>query len=208
VVKRCVVYIEGGGRGRIADNDFRRNWKTFLQEFHELARNNGYDKLTIVRGKDRGNTYRRFAKHQPLDDLCVLLVDAETAVPQNAHVWDVVANRPQDRWQRPVWATEKHLYLMVHSVETWLLTDPDALQRFFKKGFDGSHLPRTDLENRPISEIEKALEKATQNSQKGPYRHGQANEIIGLVDPAKVKALKRHGKRLFESLGGLIRDKT
>jgi Domain of unknown function (DUF4276) len=208
VVKHHVrVYIEGGAEGRVEDSDFRRGWKKFLNELHELARANGYHSLEIVRGKGRSRTFHSFEKHKTKwpNDLCVLLVDAETAVPEAARVWDVVARREGDNWQRPCWATDRHLYLMVHFVETWLLTDQDALLKFFKRGFNERQLPTTNLETRSKAEIETALGRATQDSLKGPYRHGQAHQIIGIVDPNRVRTLK-HGQRLFDSLGSLIRD--
>lgn len=201
-MKRCVrVYIEGGSEGKTADSDFRRGWKRFLFELHELARVNGYHSLEIVRGKGRGRTFHLFSKHKNFypQDLCVLLADSETAVQQGTNVWNLVADRPGDKWQRPAWATEKHLYLMVHFVETWLLTDQDALRHFFNKGFNQAPLPTTNLEARSKADIEKALKQATN----GAYRHGQAHEIIALVNPTNVKTLF-HGKRLFETLGDFI----
>lgn len=210
MVKRQVrVYIEGGAEGRTADKDFRRGWKKFLNELHEVARANGYHSLEIVRGKGRGKTYDSFVNYQTehRQDLCVLLADAETTVPDRAHVWEVVARREGDGWQRPDWATERHLYLMTQFVETWLLTDQDALSDFFKRGFNPNSLPTTNLEERSKREIEDALERATRNSKKGAYRHGQAHEIIEFVDAQKVKSL-RHGERLFELLSSLIRDEA
>ena len=210
MVKRCVrVYVEGGAKGKPADSDFRRGWKKFLNELHDLAMDEGYHSLDVVRGKDRSNAFRGFTRHktQYPNDLCVLLVDAETAVPEHTGVWDVVARRPGDHWQRPSWATESHLYLMVQLVETWLLTDQDALQKFFGRDFNRRLLPTTNLEARSKNEIQSALDRATRNSSKGPYRHGQAHEIIGIVDPDKVKTLG-HGRRLFDSLGSLIRNEA
>ncbi len=209
-MKRYVrVYVEGGAEGKPANGDFRRGWKTFLNELHELAREKGYASLEVVRGKNRSNAFRRFKGYRTEhpNDLCVLLVDAETAVPKHTGIWDVVARRTGDRWQRPSWATEGHLYLMVHFVETRLLTDQDALQNFFGPDFNRTPLPTTNLEARPKDEIQKALKKATKNSSKGPYRHGQAHEIIGMVDPDKVKKLG-HGRRLFDSLSNLIRNEA
>ena len=207
MVMRCVrVYIEGGAEGGVGDNDFRRGWKVFLRELHDIARNSGYHSLEIVRGKGRATTFRRFKKHRISypNDLCVLLVDSETAVPEGTSVWHIVANRKGDNWTRPPWATERHLYLMVHFVETWLLTDPDALLQYFKQGFVQKCLPKRNIEDRSKKEIEDSLKRATKLSRKGPYRHGQAHEIIGLVAPDRVKAL-RHGGRLFEQMGDLIR---
>jgi len=210
MVRRHVrVYIEGGSHGRTADSDFRRGWKKFLNELHELARASGYHSLEVVRGQGRSNTFERFKKHKAEcpNDLCVLLVDAETSVPENASVWDIVANREGDRWQKPAWATEHHLYLMVCMVETWLLTDLDALQQFFKRNFNPAVLPKTNLESRSKEEIERALERATQHSVKGVYQHGQSHEIIEKVKPGRVKTLK-HGERLFNNLSALIRDES
>src|SRR5947209_17065954 len=125
VKRRVRVYIEGGAEGRGANNDFRRGWKKFLYELHELAREHGYQTLEIVRGQGRADAYQRFTKYRNEypSDLCVLLVDSETAVPNNSRVWDIVARWEEDKWTRPAWATESHLYLMVHFVETWLITD-------------------------------------------------------------------------------------
>jgi hypothetical protein len=208
MVKRSVrVYIEGGARGRVADSDFRRGWKIFLNELHLLARNNGYHSLEVVRGKGRSGTFESFIKHyiNHPNDLCVLLVDAETDAPDGMRVWDVVAQREQDSWQRPKWATERHLYLMTYFVETWLLTDQDALQKYFRRGFNPRGLPITNLESRTKHEIENALSIATKKSTKGEYQHGQSHEIIGTVRTDRVKTL-RHGRRLFETLGSLIQD--
>lgn len=203
------IYIEGGAEGREANSDFRRGWKKFLNELHELAREHGYQALKVVRGKGRANAYRRFTKHEKEHptDLCVLLVDSEMAVPNSSRVWDIVARREGDKWQRPAWATERHLYLMVHFVETWLLTDQGALQKFFKQGFNQKPLPITNLEARSKDEIKQALQKATQDSSKGHYRHGQAHEIIEIIAPDKVKTLW-HGRRLFDSLGSLIKGES
>lgn len=201
------IYIEGGAAGKAADSDFRRGWKKFLNELHELARVNDYHSLEVVRGRGRVNTFDSFKAHRRNypNDLCVLLVDAETAVPEGASVWDVVMCREGDGWQRPSWATERHLYLMVHFVEAWLIADQEALRKFYKQGFNPRSIPTTNLEARPKNDIERALRRATQGSLRGSYRHGHAHEVIEIVSPDKVKTLK-HGRRLFSSLGSLIKN--
>ena len=137
----------------------------------------------------------------------MLLVDAEMIVPTNSKVWDIVAQREGDKWQRPDWAKEEHLYLMVAFVETWLLTDQEALATFFKRGFNPKPLPTTDLENRSKDDVENVLKRATKDCKNGPYRHGQAHEVIEYMCPEKVQSLS-HGKRLFESLSNLINNQS
>ncbi len=208
MVKRYVrVYIEGGATGKTADNDFRRAWRKFLHELDDVARENGYQSLEVVRGKGRSDTFRRFRHYQKQypHDLCVLLADSETEVAQTDRVWDVVAKREGDKWQKPEWATERHLYLMVVFVETWLLTDPEALQTFFKRDFEPKFLPATNLEERSKEEVDKALKQASKKCKNGPYRHGQAHEIIETVRPDQVRTL-HHGKRLFTVLASLIKN--
>lgn len=193
VRKHVRVYIEGGAEGKTADNDFRRGWKKFLRELHELARENGYQSLEPVRGKGRGNAFKKFKDHRMKypNDLCVLLVDSETHVPDDALVWNVVAQREGDKWVRPEWACEAHLYLMVEMAETWLLTDQEALQNFFdtryEKNFKVRDLPATNLEGRSKSEIDAVLEKATQKCKKGSYQHGQAHEISSSSDQRRSR---------------------
>lgn len=207
-MKKCVrVYIEGGAEGKTADNDFRRGWKKFLHKLHELAQQSGYQSLEVVRSKGRADAFRRFRLYQKEypHDLCVLLVDAETRVSTDAKVWDVVAQREGDNWQRPDWAKEEHLYLMVEFVETWLLTDQEALATFFKRNFNPKPLPTTNLENRSKNDVENALKKATKDCKNGPYRHGQAHEVLEFVCSEKVQTL-RHGMRLFKELGSLINN--
>ena len=208
-MKHVRVYIEGGAEGKTADNDFRRGWKKFLHKLHVLAMKSGYQSLEVVRGKGRSEAFRGFCKyriHHP-NDLCVLLVDAEKVVPNGANVWDIVRQREGDGWQRPDWAKEDHLYLMVAFVETWLLTDQEALAIFFKSGFNPKCLPTTNLEIRSKNDIENALKKATKNCKNGPYSHGQAHEIIEFMCPEKVQCLC-HRKRLFETLKNLIDNQS
>ncbi len=203
--RRVRLYIEGGATGRTADHDFRRGWKKFLNELHELARQHGYHSLEVVRGKGRGNAYKKFVHHKNdhPDDLCVLLVDSETAVAVRYEVWDVAAQREGDQWRRPRWAKADHLFLMVQFVESWLLTDTDALRTYFRDGFRADRLPTTNLEQRTKAEIEQALHSATQDTRKGPYQHGQAHEIMEFVRPDRVRTLA-HGLRLFDTLERMI----
>ncbi len=208
-MKCCVrVYIEGGSTGQTADSDFRRGWKKFLGELHDLARGQGFHSLEVVRCKGRVNAFARFSKYHwdHPDDLCVLLVDSECNVPDGQGVWETVSEREGDGWVKPAWASESHLFLMVPFVETWLVADPDALASYFGQGFRPLELPGlTNLEERSKDDLERRLKRATAAALRGPYRHGLAHLIIEKVNPDRVRTL-RHGRRLFEELGRLIQQ--
>lgn len=205
--KSVRLYIEGGAVGRNADADFRRGWKNFLRrELESHAHTHNFATIEVVRGTGRQQTYNDFliSRKKHPEDLCVLLVDSETIVPPRMPVWSVVKQREGDKWDKPDWATDQHLYLMVIAVEAWLLTDQTALAKYFKRGFDVSRLPTTNLETRSKTEIDSALKRASKNCKCGPYRHGMAHEIVELVDSEKVKTLP-HCARLFFELKALIR---
>lgn len=208
-MSRCVrVYIEGGSTGRTADSNFRRGWKKFLMELHNLARENGFRSLEVVRGQGRNNTFEQFKNYRTMhpDDLCVLLVDSETSVNNDADVWSIVANRPGDNWTKPSWATEEHLYFMVPFVEAWLVTDEDALSSYFKRNFKAEKIIMHDVESKSKKFIENALKSATRGTPKGEYTHGMSHEIIEITKSEKVKTLY-HGKRLFDKLTELIKSR-
>jgi hypothetical protein len=92
---------------------------------------------------------------------------------------------------------------MVQFVETWLLTDLEALAKSFP-GLARAKLPTHDLESRSKADISRALRRATEDTKKGPYRHGHAHDVIFHVRSDRVETLK-HGKKFFESLTKVIK---
>ena len=137
-------------------------------------------------------------------DTCVLLVDSEVPGVGKTALWEHVLKRPGDQWARPAEATDKQLYFMVPMVEAWLIADPEALQTFFKTGFEARKLPVGDLERRQKTDLDAALKAATKNChRKKLYRHGLAHAVIGSVSPEKVKQLD-HGERLFSGVRELL----
>jgi hypothetical protein len=204
-VRHVRLYVEGGAVGRDADADFRRGWKAFLREIHALARENGYQSLEIVRGGGRADTFRRFLRHQEEfpEDLCALVVDSECRVADGAGPWAVVREREGDGWRKPDWGRSEHLFLMVQMLETWLVTDPQAFTRVFKRGFDASRLPPLQgLESRSKDFINRAIDAATRDCGRR-YTHGQSHLVLEFVDPARVRLLT-HGARLFDKLAERI----
>ena len=211
MVKRRQVrmFIEGGADGRNAGGEFRRSWKNFLREVHDLARKHSFHSLEVIRGKSRSATFDLFkgGRDESPDDLCVLLIDSECAVATGTSSWQVVRTRTGDGWAKPDWCTDDHLLLMVQSVETWLITDHEALAKYFKKDFDPSKLPPmaqvTQFERRGKADIADALKNATKKCKRGEYSHGDGNAILYDVKPENVKLLLR-GKLLFDTLAKLI----
>jgi hypothetical protein len=139
-------------------------------------------------------------RHSKADEVCVLLVDSEeapdsdpfpTAQQRISHL------QTRDRWDlRGV--DPQTVHLMVQCVEAWIVADPEALALHYQRGFRVNRLPaRMNLEEEPKTGTYAKLATATAGTQKGAYaKISHASKLLGLVDPAKVAARRRHF-RLF-----------
>ena len=134
----------------------------------------------------RDATYRRFrsAIRNREADVVMLVVDAESPL-NNAPIDHL---RRQDGWDLS-FVNASMIHLMVQTMETWLVADPDALAAYYGQGFRRSALPtHVDIESVPKSDVERAVNNATRDTQKGDYhkiRH--ASELLKRVDPDRVQ---------------------
>ena len=131
----------------------------------------------------------------------MLLVDSEAPVDGEpaAHL----TNR--DGWELHG-IDEAVIHLMVQTMETWIVADPDALGGYYGQGFQENALPhRANLEEASKNDIAEGLLRATERTQKGPYhkiRH--ARHLLQRIDPATVRQRCGHCERLFATLSDLI----
>src|SRR5262249_33320457 len=143
------IYIEGGGDAAEGKTRLREGFAVFFKDLVQRcrARHLGW---SIVACGSRESAYDKFchAVRDHRDSFCVLLVDAES--PVTTSPWEHLRN--QDRWNLPV-TSDDHCHLMVLVMESWLMADPDALERFYGQGFRRKELP-------PHSNVE-AISKET-----------------------------------------------
>ena len=151
----------------------------------------------------RNEAFKRFRKaiEDGYDDAVVLLVDAETPVTGSPrdHLQTL------DRWELG-FAADDAVHLMVQTMETWIVADPETLREYYGQGFNAGALPRRpNLEEVSKADVERSLERATAGTQKGRYhkiRH--ASDLLQRIDPETVKARCNHCERLFIDVGRLI----
>lgn len=191
------IYIEGGGEGKDLDSRFREAWTKFFKAA-------GFEgKMPRpVRGKGRGNTYDLFStaiQNNQSKDLPLLLLDSEDALAANHSTWQHLKTR--DGFDKPNKANDEHAYLMVHVMETWLLADIESLQTYFGSKFKPAKIPAwTDLEAVPKPNIFEALKNATADCEK-QYGKGKISfEVLGSIDPKKVKERCPNAKRFLDYL--------
>lgn len=126
-------------------------------------------------------------------------MDAEGPIKPEHSPWQVF------NFKIPSGATDKHLYLIVQCLETWLVADRDGLAKHFdkrRKCFKSDSIPKwPQPEEIPKADVFVALNKATANCDK--YRHADGNLILGSLDRDKIRQLPS-ANRLFVELAQLI----
>lgn len=191
------IYIEGADKGKSLRPLFQEAWTKFFQAAGLKGK-----MPRIVTGRGRGTTFDLFStaiQNRSKEEIPILLVDSEDSVNPNTTIWQHLKAR--DGWERPSQASNEHVYLMVHVMETWFLADLATLQTYFGSKFKPDKIPAwRDLENQPKSAVFKALENATAECEK-KYAKGKVSfEILGEINPQKVKEHCPNAKRLLDFL--------
>ena len=202
MVSEIRIYAEGGGDQRSGKAAVQEGFSKFLSSLKEMARKRDIRWYVVACGS-RQSAFHDFetALGQHRDAFNVLLVDAEGPVTRPP--WEHLQDR--DHWsiQR---IPGDHCHLMVQTMEAWIVADLENLKRFYGQGFNENPIPgRENVESIEKADLERALMRATQNTQKGEYhkiRHGP--KILALVDVGKVRNRARHCERMFATLSAKI----
>lgn len=197
------IYVEGGGNGAHSKADIRRGFSAFLRPLVERARERGI-RWRVVACGSREATFRgyRTALRDNPEAFNVLLVDSESRV--EAPPWEHLRRQG---WEPPT-DDHRHCHLMAQVVEAWLVADAETLASYYGQGFQKSALPRHhDIEAVEKQEVLKALDRATQPTQKGQYRKiAHCSELLARLDSERVQARAGHCRRLFRTITELIEE--
>ena len=195
------LYVEGGGDDKDLKSECRRG-------FAKLLANMGFKGRLpkIVACGPRNDAYDDFrtALGQGLRHP-IMLIDSEdlvneTNAPNNpSGAWNHLT--ACDKWQRPKAASDDQAQLMVTTMETWLVADPNALIKHFPS-MNSTKLPDdNNLESRTKEDILAALKRATSSSNKGEYKKGRDSfDLLGKLNPDELKSKLPHFRRFVESL--------
>ncbi|MCY4521465.1 MAG: DUF4276 family protein [Caldilineaceae bacterium] len=199
------IYVEGGGDQSGTKREFRKGMDAFLSELKSAARAKSWH-WKLVPGGGRQRTYDAFCNACRNEDntVIVLLVDSEGPVPR--YTTPVGFLRNSDGWELSG-IDEEVVHLMVQTMETWIVSDPDALSRYYGRDLRHRVLPsvQKNLENISKRDIEKSLTHATNLTRKGTYhkiKHGTA--LLEEIDSQKVRNRCPSCDRFFDKIRGII----
>lgn len=145
--------------------------------------------------------YRVAVEERTRAERSFVLVDSECDVAEGDSVWTHL--KRHDNWDKPRGADERSAFLMVQCMETWLITDVEALAAYFGAGFNKNPLSRwPHLEQVPKSTVLNALRAATRTGK--PYEKGKTSfEALARVRAARVEAACPFARPFFNAMRAL-----
>ena len=198
--------MEGRGEKKAARNAkaaLRSGMSQFLTDIKEAARAKKW-KWNLVPCGSRDEAYRAFERARTDRDKTVvgLLVDAEGPVD--------TASRKHWMEKETKWnlagVSEDVLHLMIQTMETWIVADPDALSQYYGPNFQAKALPgSSNLEEVDKATVMNSLQKATGNTKKGSYHKiKHASELLPKIDSRIVRDRCPSCERLFQTILNII----
>ena len=200
-MRDITIYMEGGGDSKDGKVALRQGMDTLLAPLKRAAERNALHWKLVCCGS-RSAALRDFRNAvQAGRGGFVALVDAEGPVSEDPRRH--LASR--DEWD-VTFADDDAVHLMVQVMETWIVADADALADYYGKGFRRSALPGAkNLEDVPKIDVEQALRRATESTTKGRYHKiGHARDLLGRIDPRRVRQRCGHCDRLFNKLSAEV----
>ena len=197
------VYLEGGGDSKEGKVRCREGFRKLFEKCGFSGR-----MPALVACGARNDAYDDFKTahaNAASDDFIGLLVDSEEPVADVEQAWQHVGQGAVDNWPKPSGAKEEQLMFMTTSMETWIVTDREALKAHFGPRLNESALPAVqDMEKRDRRAILSALQIASRNCP-GPYNKGPKSfELLGKLNPAVLEQHLPSFKRARRILDGSL----
>jgi hypothetical protein len=157
--------------------------------------------IVMCGGRQQAYDDFRIALKNPKDgEFPILLVDAEAAMQREGEPWEHLKMR--DGWNKPQTATDDHAFLMVQTMEAWLICD-DLAWKAWKPRVDIGKLPKIHNDNVEAVEKNKLEEgcEAVCKSISFSYLGNKRLSGFGILKNVKPELVRKNSKeanRFFE----------
>ena len=196
-MSRFKIYVEGSGD----TNKLQAIGREAVSKFLSNLNIDGSIKVIMCGGRQQAyNDFCVALKNPKEGELPILLVDAEAAMQEEGKPWEHLKIR--DGWDKPNNATDDHAFLMVQTMEAWLICD-DSAWKAWKSRADTDKLPK--IHNGNVETIEKdKLEKGCEAVGKSinfSYLDNKRLSGFGILKNVKPKLVREKSKeanRFFE----------
>ena len=180
----ATIFLEGGGP--------RSELRTRCQKgFHKLLEKCGFTGRMpkLVACGARGASFDRFKiahKAKRKDDFIAMLIDSEDPVADIEKPWKHLQQR--DGWKKPKGASDDQVLFMTTCMETWIVSDPAALQAHYGTELQESALPPlVKLETQLRHRIQGDLIHATRNCTNAYGKGKRSFEVLAELNPATLE---------------------
>ena len=189
---KTTIYIEGGCKRRL-NIELRAG---FRQLFEKMK----IKPSKIVACGTRNEAFKDFCLGlKAKSEDAILLIDSEGLIAMDSKVKHL---RQNDKWSGIKDMMEDKIFFMVVMMESWFLSDIDALKKFFGNEFDETKIPKqSDFERIDKDTLNEILQKSTQKTTKGAYDKGKHSfKILALLDGYKVAKHGKYAREFFDYL--------
>ncbi|MGE5192096.1 MAG: DUF4276 family protein [Deltaproteobacteria bacterium] len=180
------LYIEGGGDSKELHTRCREGFRKLLERCGFAGR---MPRLVACGGRQA--TFDDFSTahaNAGAEDYVAMLLDSEEPVADIEQTWAHLQQR--DGWNRPDGAHDEQVLMMTTCMETWIVSDQQALRDYYATCLRKNALPNlNNMESRARDAIQNGLVQATRTCKNRYAKGARSFQILGRLNPG---ALRQH----------------
>lgn len=100
--------------------------------------------------------------------------------------------------------TENNLFFMVVCMESWIVSDAEALKKYYGSGFKETKIQASDLIHKDKTTIEKMIKDSIKECKNNEYKKSEAFKILEKASVQKIVESNSYAKEFFEFLKSKI----
>ena len=202
-MKRLTIYVEGGGKGSKASDlspKLRNGFMELVCNYLGISSRDRKFEVFPAGSRVAAKKAYEIAVKQGKD--AILLMDSEELLTSPSCM-EHLTQRPSDKMVWSPHAKPADIHLMVTTMESWFLTDSNALAAYYGQGFNGNKFLKAGASCESIQKPTalEILKTATAKTQKGTYHKGNhPGDLIGKIDPHKIIQASPKAKSFFQEV--------